>query len=433
MVENMRVAIIGAGISGLVAADRLQHQHEVTVFEANPYLGGHTNTVDVQLDGEHHAIDTGFIVFNHRTYPNFVRLLSELGVQSRLTNMGFGVRDDRTGLEYSGESLNSLFAQRLNLLRPRFYRMVADILRFHRTAVALVKDADEQQTVGEFLQEHRFSNAFAEQFLLPMGAAIWSCPTGTFSQFPIRFLVEFYDHHGLLTVVNRPIWHVVERGSRSYVKALQQRFHGQVRLKTPVSRIVRRDDGIDLCPAHAGSERFDHIVFACHSNQALAILGEQATAVERKVLSAFPYQHNVAVLHTDRSVLPKRRLAWASWNYRIPREASAAATVTYNMNLLQGIQSRHTFCVTLNDTERIDPKLELRRFEYEHPIFTVERAAAQARHEELLNQNRTSYCGAYWGNGFHEAGVNSGLAVAKALSPSSHIMAGSTLTGILAP
>lgn len=411
----MKIAVIGAGISGLVAAHRLHPEHDITVFEPNDYPGGHTNTVDVALNGERHAIDTGFIVFNDRTYPHFVGLLDELGVGSRPTTMSFSVRDDRTGLEYNGHSLNTLFAQRRNLLRPGFYRLLADILRFNREARRLVAECDDGLTVGEFLSRHGYSDEFVEQYLLPMGAAIWSCPTGKFGRFPIRFIVDFYHNHGLLDIRGRPTWRVVEGGARTYVQAMIRGFCDRIRLRTPVQSVRRLANRVDLQPRGGEVESFDHVIFACHSDQALRILGAGATRSEREILSAFPYERNVAVLHTDISLLPQTRRAWASWNYRCTGDDSVPASVTYNMNILQGIRSRQTFCLTLNDESRIAPEQVLRRFEYHHPVFTARRAAAQARHVELLSANRTSFCGAYWRNGFHEDGVVSALAVVNAL------------------
>lgn len=413
----MKLAIVGSGISGLVAAYRLHPRHEITVFEANDYLGGHTNTVDVDQDGERHAIDTGFIVFNDWTYPNFIGLLDELGVASRPTTMSFSVRDERSGLEYNGHSIGTLFAQRRNLLRPSFYRMLADILRFNREARALVSECHDQTTVGEFLARYGYSQSFVQQYLLPMGAAIWSCPPGRFAQFPIRFIVEFYHNHGLLNLLRRPTWRVVGAGSRTYVRAISHPFRDRIRLRTPVQSVYRFKDRVAVHPRRGEVEWFDHVVFACHSDQALQILGEDATQTERELLSAFPYERNVAVLHTDISMLPRTRRAWASWNYRVQEGESdtASASVTYNMNILQGIRSQNTFCVTLNDESRIAPDKVLRRFEYQHPVFTTRRSAAQARHGQLLGRNRSSFCGAYWGNGFHEDGVNSALAVVNAL------------------
>jgi predicted NAD/FAD-binding protein len=411
----MRIAVIGAGVSGLVAAYRLSSEHVVTLFEANDYPGGHTNTVDVDWDGECHAIDTGFIVFNEWTYPHFIALLDELCVRSRPTTMSFSVHDEQTGLEYNGHSLNTLFAQRRNLLRPSFYRMLADILRFNREACRYVAACDDETTVGEFLLRHQFSEGFSKYYLLPMGAAIWSCPVGTFAEFPIQFIVDFYHNHGLLNVSRRPTWRVVEGGSRTYVEAMARTFRDRIRLRTPVQSVRRHLDRVDVWPRGGASESFDHVIFACHSDQALQILGEAATALERECLSAFPYERNVAVLHTDVSLLPRTRRAWASWNYRLHGDDSCPASVTYNMNILQGIRSRQTFCVTLNDETAMAPECVLRRFEYQHPVFTTQRRSAQARHAELLNANRTSFCGAYWRNGFHEDGVVSALAVVNAL------------------
>lgn len=411
----MRIAIIGSGISGLVAAYRLHPHHDITVFEGNGYVGGHTHTVDVQLDGERHAIDTGFIVFNDRTYPRFISLLRELGVASRPTTMSFSVRDDGTGLEYNGHSLNTLFAQRRNLLRPAFYRLLADIIRFSGEARRLLREQDAATTVGEYLSHHGFSPEFREQYLLPMGSAIWSCPIGAFAEFPIAFVAEFYANHGLLDFWNRPVWRVIAGGARNYVAPLTQDFRHKIRLRTAVDHVRRFRDHVAVQSRGGVRELFDHVIFACHSDQALRILGSDATGAEREILGAFPYSRNVAVLHTDERMLPRSRRAWAAWNYRCTGDAAAPAAVTYNMNLLQGIRSRHTFCVTLGDESGIAGHRILGRFEYQHPVFTTQRAAAQARHAELLNARRTSFCGAYWRNGFHEDGVVSAEAVVAAL------------------
>jgi uncharacterized protein len=376
----MRIAIVGAGISGLTAALRLSERHAVTLFEAGSHLGGHTNTVDVELEGERHAIDTGFIVYNDWTYPAFIALLEELGVESQPTRMGFSVRCERTGLEYSGESLRGLFAQRRNLLRPRFHRMIADILRFNREA-RLVADrtpGNDDETIGDFLQRGRYGREFREHYLLPMGSAIWSCPLGTFEQFPLRFIAEFYRNHGLLNVIDRPTWRVIRGGSRTYVEQIRRRLPGPMHLNCPIVRVHRWEDDVEVTPRNGEPLRFDQVVFACHSDQALRMLADP-TPVERELLGAFPYERNTAVLHTDVSVLPRRRRAWASWNYRLPPEPSSRATVTYCMNILQRLESRHVFNVTLNSDDRIDPAKVLGRFVYEHPVFTTARAAAQAR------------------------------------------------------
>lgn len=413
----MRIAIIGSGISGLTAAYRLHQEHEITLFEANDYIGGHTNTVGVEWEGERHRIDTGFIVHNDRTYPNFCRLMEELGVVSDPTSMSFSVRCDESGLEYNGTSLNGLFTQRLNLIRPRFYRMLVDIVRFNKESVALLEGEDDSLTVGEYLRAHKYSDDFRDRYLVPMGAAIWSCPPETFEQFPIRFIVEFYLNHGLLSLSNRPTWRVIRGGSAEYVKAMTAGFRDRIRLNCGVESVQREQDRIELrfkVPSGIEVETFDEVIFACHSDQALKILGEGATGVERELLTAFPYEANSAVLHTDTKLLPRKKRAWASWNYLITDEKKQHATVTYNMNILQHLKSKHVFCVTLNQQDVIDEEKVIERFEYAHPVYNVGRKQAQERHEELIRENRTSFCGAYWGNGFHEDGVQSALRVSEA-------------------
>lgn len=410
----MKIAIIGAGVSGLVAAHKLHPRHDVTVFEANDYPGGHTNTVDVEFGGERYAIDTGFIVYNERNYPCFVRLLDELGVATRPTTMTFGVRDDRAELEYNGESLDRLFAQRRNLLRPSFYRMLWDILRFNREARAIASQEGCDETLGQFLRRGGYSHEFSESYLLPMGSAIWSCPTGDFENFPVRFVAEFYENHGLLNLVDRPQWRVIEGGSKKYVEKLIRPYRDRIRLRTPVASVRRDPNGFGIRLTDGSWNRFDRAIFACHADQALRILGEEATAAEREVLASFPYNPNVAVLHTDDSVMPRSRRAWASWNYRVA-EGASAATVTYDMTLLQDLNTDRRFLVTLNDEDRIAPEKVLARFVYEHPSFDLRRASAQARHAELNRENRTAFCGAYWGNGFHEDGVRSALAAAESV------------------
>lgn len=411
----MKIAIIGGGIAGMTAAYRLHQQHEITLFEANHYIGGHTNTIDVDQDGEQHAVDTGFIVFNYHTYPNFTQILNELGVASQPTAMSFSMKCDQTGLEYRGADLNGFFAQRRNLISPRFYRLLRDILRFNRESLEILESDNEQQTVGDYLTRHHYSKSFIDQYFLPMGSAIWSCPLGTFEQFPIRFIVEFYQNHGILAIRDRPEWRVICGGSNTYVKAITAGFRESIRLKTPVISVTRHADYVEVTPRDSEPERFDHVIFACHSDQALRILGTAANSVERELLSEFPYEANVAQLHTDITVLPKSTRAWACWNYFMPRGNNQKATVTYNMNLLQGLRSKNTFCVTLNGEDRVDPAKVIRRINYAHPIFTTGRAAAQRRQAEVINQQGISFCGAYWGNGFHEDGVSSALAVCKAL------------------
>jgi uncharacterized protein len=409
-----KIAIIGAGISGLTCAYRLHRENDVTVFEANDYPGGHTNTIRVERGGRVFDVDTGFIIFNRDNYPNFTAMLDELQVESQATDMSFSVRSDRDRLEWNGSSLNQIFSQRLNLFRPGFLRMLRDIARFNREAPALIAHEDETTTVAEFLKRHGYSREFAENYLIPVGAALWSSPAEGFEVFPIRFVVEFFDNHGLLKFRGRPQWRVIKGGSHRYVKAMTLGFSDRIRLCTPVSSVRRGPDGVRILTDRYGEERFDDAIFACHSDQALSMLADPADA-ERQIVGAFPYQPNVAILHTDTSVLPRRRRAWGSWNYHVHREDPDRVAVTYNMNMLQGLDSDDVFLVTLNHDHGIDPDRILRRIRYHHPVFTTGRAAALARREEIIDRNHTSFCGAWLGAGFHEDGVRSALEVCEAL------------------
>jgi predicted NAD/FAD-binding protein len=409
----MKIAIIGSGIAGLTSAYLLNRQHDISVFEAGDWIGGHTHTVDVQVDGQHYAVDTGFIVFNNWTYPNFIRLLSQLGVGFKDTEMSFSVSDPISGVEYNGHNLNSLFAQRSNLFSPKFWGMVRDILRFNREAL---DDLNQQRiasdlTLGDYLKAKGYSKRFIEHYIVPMGAAIWSMSLNDMLGFPLQFFVRFFKNHGLLSVSDRPQWCVVEGGSSSYIAPLTQSFKQHIRLNCPVSRVERDSNGVTLHSAQ-GAERFDKVVFACHSDQALALLAEP-THVEKEILGALPYADNDVVLHSDIRLLPKRPLAWASWNYRLGGPVGQSAAVTYDMNILQGIQSDTTFCVSLNQTAFIDPSKILARYTYAHPQYSLAGMAAQARWQELLGANHSYFCGAYWANGFHEDGVVSALRVAR--------------------
>ncbi|MEL0168967.1 MAG: FAD-dependent oxidoreductase [Pseudomonadaceae bacterium] len=409
----MRIAIVGSGISGLVAAHLLSRRHEVTVFEAGDWIGGHTHTVDVEVDQQRHAIDTGFIVFNDWTYPNFIRLLEQLGVASQPTEMSFSVSDPRSGLEYNGNNLNTLFAQRSNLVSPGFLRMLADILRFNQKAVSDLEggDLDAQLTLGDYLRQQRYSKRFVDHYIVPMGSAIWSMSLRDMLDFPLAFFIRFFRNHGLLSVNERPQWRVIQGGSRSYVPALTAPFADRIRLNCPVQRIRRDDTGVTLL-SRQGEERFDRVVLACHSDQALQLL-EQPSNEEQAILGAIRYAENDVVLHTDTRLLPQRRLAWASWNYRLGGDPSQPAALTYNMNILQGIKASRTFCVSLNQTEQIDPAQILGRFNYAHPQFSLAASAAQQQWQSLLGKQHTFFCGAWWANGFHEDGVVSALRVAS--------------------
>ncbi|MGY8832196.1 MAG: NAD(P)/FAD-dependent oxidoreductase, partial [Pseudomonadales bacterium] len=357
----MKIAIIGSGIAGLTSAYLLNRNHAITVFEASDWIGGHTHTVDVQVDAQSYAVDTGFIVFNDWTYPNFIRLLSQLGVGFKATEMSFSVSDPISGVEYNGHNLNSLFAQRRNLLSPKFWGMVRDILRFNREAL---NDLNQQRiasdmTLGDYLKANGYSERFIQHYIVPMGAAIWSMSLNDMLGFPLQFFVRFFKNHGLLSVSDRPQWCVIEGGSSSYVAPLTESFKQHIRLNCAVTRVERDGDGVTVHSA-AGSERFDKVVFACHSDQALALLAAP-TPTEQAILGALPYADNDVVLHTDTRLLPKRPLAWASWNYRLGGPVDQPAAVTYDMNILQGIQSDTTFCVSLNQTAAIDPSKILAR------------------------------------------------------------------------
>ena len=408
----MKIAIIGAGISGLVTAYLLANEHEITVFEANDYIGGHTHTVDAEAGDRTFAVDTGFIVFNERTYPNFVRLLKRLGVAWQPSNMSFGVCCEKTGLEYSPSTLNSFFAQRRNLLRPSFYRLIADVFRFRRESQAVLAGDDWTKTLDAFLAARAYSRRFVEQFLVPMGAAIWSAAPERFGQMPIRFFAQFFHNHGFLNVHDQPQWLTVRGGSRSYIAPLTALYQDRIRLNCPVAGVRRRTDCVEVTPSSGAPERFDQVVIAAHSDQALRLLADPSSA-EREILGAIPYQENDTVLHTDVSLLPHCRRAWASWNYLIPREAQRRVAVTYNMNLLQGLDAPVTFCVSLNASEAIDPATVRLRTTYHHPVYTTAGVAAQKRRDEISGVNRTHFCGAYWSYGFHEDGVKSALAVCE--------------------
>lgn len=413
----MKIAIVGAGISGLSAAYYLRQRHQVSVFEVTDKIGGHTATVDVSYQGREYAIDTGFIVFNDWTYPNFIELMSELDVVSQPTEMSFSVRCEDSGLEYGGNNLNTLFAQRSNFLRPSFYKMIKDILRFNREAI---HDLDggyisRSTTLGEYLRANHYSEAFMFQYLLPMGCAIWSASTERMIDFPLRFFVQFFKNHGLLSVSDRPQWRVIKGGSRSYLDPLTAGFHKSIFTGANIRRIRRLGESVELIMADGRVLDFDHVVMACHSDQALALLSD-ASIAERNALKAIPYQQNEVVLHTDENLLPRKRIAWSSWNYLLRERFQERAVLTYNMNILQGIESETTFCVTLNATESISPSKIIGRLNYSHPVFSLDSVEASRRIELINGHNNTWFAGAYLGNGFHEDGVASARQVSTFLN-----------------
>ncbi len=408
----MRIAVVGAGVSGLVTAHVLQRAHDIVVFEADNRLGGHAHTVRVDTADATYHVDTGFTVFNDRNYPLFERLLSRLGVASQPSHMSFSVSATDRDFEYAATTPNGLYARRRHLISPAFQRMVLEVPRFQREARALLAGEDERTSLRDWLQERRFSRAFVERLIVPQAAAVWSADPQQLWRFPARFLAEFFANHGMLGLRDRPRWRTVAGGSARYVEALSAPLGDRIRLGSPVRAVTRDESGVTVSAAYGLPERFDHVVIATHSDQALAMLRD-ASERERQVLSAIPYQRNEAVLHTDTRLLPRRRRAWASWNYHLLNDPPPYATVTYWMNNLQGLHAALEFCVTLNRSEAIDPERVIKTISYAHPVYTPESLAAQRARETVCGAGRTHFCGAYWGWGFHEDGVASALRVTE--------------------
>lgn len=415
-----QIAIIGSGISGLTCALLLNKRYSVRLFEANAYLGGHTHTERLSIQGHTHHINTGFIVFNDWTYPNFQALLNYLQVDKEASNMSFSVKSDITGLEYNGTNLNALFAQRKNLFNPKFLTMIREILKFNKEAQNDLASGYIQSTttLGQYLQRRNYSAYFCKHYIIPMGSAIWSSDEQGMYEFPLRFFIRFFANHGMLSVDERPQWYVVKGGACTYVDAINEQLAQKVLVNTPVTGVRRYPNRVEVtfCPngqQQSETQSFDEVIFACHSDQALKILNQDATSEEREVLGAIPYQPNEAVLHTDTSVLPQKQRAWASWNYHIKPYPSNRVQVTYCMNKLQNIKSPTTFCISLNITDNIDQNAIIQRYRYSHPVFSIQGIQAQQQFHRISNRHRTHYCGAYWFNGFHEDGVNSALRVSK--------------------
>ena len=409
----MKIAVIGSGIAGMGCAYLLSRQHEVVLFEKENRLGGHTHTHSVRQGNRDYQIDTGFIVFNPENYPLLSKLFSELNVGSQKTEMGFSVQNAASGLEYNATNLNAMFCQRRNLLSPKFIRMTRDILRFYRECPSLLGLRGDGPTLGEYLNENSYSPLFIEDHIVPMACALWSSPSETILQFPAKYLVQFMHNHHMLQVNERPEWRVVKGGSSSYIGELEKNWSVHVRLNAGVQSVARRANQLSIKTAH-GEEIFDQVVFACHSDQALAMLSD-STPHEREILGNLPYQENETVLHTDASILPKNKKAWAAWNAYIPANKSDACTVSYCMNILQSVQSPEPFVVTLNRTADIAADKIIAKMRYQHPMYTHASVQAKARRHEINGKNNTWFAGAYWGFGFHEDGLRSGVDVARAL------------------
>lgn len=421
VVARKKIAIIGSGISGLLSGYLLSRRHDVSVFEAESEIGGHTATKIVAAPEGNMAVDTGFIVFNDRTYPNFLKLLAQLNVAYQPTDMGFSVACQRTGFEYSGTSFNGLFAQRKNILSRSHWRMLKEIVQFNTACTQLYKDdcIPEDKTLGEYLQLHGYSEKFIHFYILPMVSAIWSSPIGTAATMPLVFFVRFFHNHGLLTVTQQPQWYTIKGGSHQYLQPLTEKYKDTIFTSCPVLNVKRNPDSVVVTTALFGEQLFDEVIFACHSDQALLLLAD-ATSTEYDTLSAIPYQSNQVVLHSDIRLLPKLRRSWASWNYMFlhsgeANQVSESAALTYNMNILQKLNSATTFCVSVNAGKAIDPEKIYGEYHYSHPMFTSESVAAQSRWPEISGINHTHFCGAYWRNGFHEDGVVSAIRVAEML------------------
>ena len=413
----MRIAVVGTGISGLVCAHLLAPRHDVTVFEADSRPGGHSHTVHVSVDDRELAVDTGFLVYNERTYPGLVRLFDELGVATEPSDMSFSVSDPASGLEFRGTSANSVFAQRRNLVNPAFLRMLVDVTRFNRAGRRLLMDPPgPDYTLADMLADGRWSEAFREWYLVPLGSSIWSADPTTFTRMPVATLTRFFERHGMLATGDKPSWRTVSGGSVHYVEAVLApiRAADRLRLSSPVDRITSTEDGVELQCRGQRTESFDHVVVATHSDQALAMLAD-ATPTEKEVLGDIAYQCNRVTLHTDARLMPKSRRAWAAWNYHRPATPTDRVTLTYHLNQLQGLPTATPVLVTLNREADIDPSTVLRTFDYAHPVMDSATVAAQARHSQISGRRGVSFCGAYWGSGFHEDGLQSALAVCGGL------------------
>tara|TARA_B110001469_G_C9638897_1_gene320880 strand:- start:297 stop:1538 length:1242 start_codon:yes stop_codon:yes gene_type:complete len=400
----MKIAIVGAGISGNAIAHLLHKEHKITLFEKNDRIGGHSHTHKIQIEDKTISVDTGFIVFNKKTYPLFTSLLDQLGVDYEDSNMSFSVFSKLSGLEYNGTNLNTLFSQRKNLFNFKFIKMVLEIFRFNKKALELLS-TKEEITLGDYLANHNYSSYFSKHYILPMGSAIWSSNIETMLNFPAKFFVKFFHNHGMLNINDRPQWLTITGGSESYVKKLCEPFINSIKLNSNIRFIERMENKV-IIHHNQGSENFDYLFMACHSNEALKLI-KDTSYVEKELLGSIPYADNDVYLHTDASIMPKHKLSWAAWNYNIDNKNHEPISLTYNMNILQNIKSESPLLVTLNPKSNIDPKKIIKKLNYSHPTFNIDGINAQKKHHLISGVNRTFYAGAYWGNGFHEDGVKS--------------------------
>jgi len=410
----MKIAVIGSGISGLTAAYVLSRKNDVVIFEKNDYIGGHTHTHQIEEEGNILSVDSGFIVYNERTYPNFINLLNRLGVESQLTRMGFSVKSEKDNLEYAGHSLSGLFAQRSNLIRPSFLRILYGMVRFNSKARKDLPYLKPEMTLGQYLNSNNYSKEFISNYIVPIGAAIWSTVPNDMMKISAIFFIRFFDNHGLLQIIDRPNWWVIKGGSKKYIEKMIVSFKDSIKLSSPVNQVKRTANKVEIFYGRQSnySDIFDKVIFSSHSDQALQIL-EKPTKEENEILGSIKYQTNDAILHYDYSILPNRKSAWSSWNYLLDQVPEKPVSLTYNMNILQSLNSSRTYCVSLNSNDLIDSTKIIKHLSYEHPLFTVSSLNAQKRKNEISGKNNTFYCGAYWRNGFHEDGVVSALDVCE--------------------
>ena len=408
--KKLKIAIIGSGISGLTSAYILNKKHDITIYEKNDYIGGHTHTHKIPENNTTFNVDSGFIVYNENTYPNFIRLLDLLNVERQHSNMGFSVKTSYKDFEYSGNSIGSIFAKKSNMFNPYFLNMLKSILRFNKVSIKDLDKIDASTSLIEYLKSKRFSSYFIKYYIVPMAAAIWSTSPKMILKMPALFFIKFFNNHGLLQVKNRPQWWVIKNGSKQYVKKIINQFNGTINLNTPVIKVSRNENQV-IIKTKTNSDVFDAVIFATHSDQSLRLLQDYSDD-EKNILSKIKYQKNTALIHTDTSILPKRKNAWSSWNYLL-NEDDDTVTLTYNMNILQSLNASKTYCVTINDCDLVDKDKIIKKINYEHPLFTKDTIESQNNKNLINGVNNTYFCGAYWGNGFHEDGVNSALDVCK--------------------